>query len=250
MTAQKRISSGRMLTALTSTMAAAAILAASAGAAQAADPQLLLSADGVDYAQSLARPIFGTVTGFVPGSSSTADIWIRNDNRDAAFLSVAALGKGPATELAADLGLTVHSTHGSTARVPVNGAGSCADLVLGWTVAPGESLRLTFTLDLDHGSSNATRRQSSSFDVRFLLEDQEGSTRRGACTSGGTAVPLTAAAPLPTPPAPVHGAPLAMTGVPNLWAWFLAAAAFLAAGNRILAYTRRNKAGSGSDDQK
>ena len=250
MTGRKLPSCGNLLTALAGTTAAAAMLGASAGAAKAADPELLLSSDGVYYAESLARPVFGTVTGFVPGSSSSADIWVRNDTRDSAFLSVAALGHGPATELAADLGLAIHSTLGSTARVPLSGAGSCTDLAVGWAVAPGESLRLTFTLDLDRGSSNATRQQSSGFDVRFLLEDQAGPIRGGACASGGgTIAPgIAAAAPLSTT---VPGAPLAVTGVPDLWAWFLAAVALLTAGTGILAYVRRKKAGSGSgsDDQ-
>ncbi|WP_139204870.1 hypothetical protein [Arthrobacter sp. OV608] len=231
------------------TTAAAAMLGTSAGAARAADSDLLLSSDGVIYSQTLARPVFDTTSGFVPGSSSSADIWIRNATTDNAFLSVAALGNGPAEELAADLGLAIHSTLGSTPRTPLGGAGSCTDLAIGWALSPGESLRLTFTLDMDRNSSNATRRQSSGFDVRFLLEDQDGSARSGACrASGGTVMPGVAT-PVPLPP-PVPGAPLAVTGVPDPWAWALAAVAFLTAGTGILAYIRRNKAGSGSDDKK
>lgn len=248
MTGQKFPCRGSVITALASTTAAAVMLGASAGPAKAEHPELLLSSDGVHYAQSLAGPVFGTITGFVPGSSLSADMWVRNNTRSGASLSVAALGHGTTPELAANLGLAIHSTLGSTPRVPLSGDGSCTDLAAGWAVAPGESLRFTFTLDLDRNSSNATRRQSSGFDVRFLLEDQEGNTHRGACVSGGgTLAPgVAAAAPLPIP---VPGAPFAVTGMPDLLAWFLAAVALLTAGTGILTHRRRTKAGSGSDDQ-
>lgn len=234
----------RMLAGLAITTAAAAGLGASPVAAQAADPELLLGTDGQTYSRSLAGPIFGEITGFVPGSSSSADVWVRNDTSRSAFLSIAALGNGPATALTADLGLAIRSNLGSTARVALGGAGSCSDLAVGWAVAPGESVRLTFTLDLDRDSSNATRRQSSGFDVRFLLEDQDGSSLRGACTAdGGTLAPgLTGDAP---PQAPRPGSPLAVTGLTNPWAWFVAAVGLLTAGTGILGYIRRNKAGSG-----
>ena len=227
----------RMGIVLASAAAAPALLDASPGPAHAADAELLLSSDGVNHAQSFTRPVFVPITGFVPGSSTTADIWIRNHAIDGAFLPVAALRDGTGRELAADLGLSVRSTLGSTARVPLNGAGSCSDLAVGWAIAPGESARFAFTLDLDPYASNATRRQS------MVLEDEDGGTRRGACAAGGgTVTPgLTVADPLP-PQAP--GAPLAVTGAPDFLGWFLAAVAFLTAGTVILAYMQRKREGS------
>lgn len=187
----------RIVLALASAAAVPALLGASPGPAHAVDSELLLGSDGVNYAQSPTRPVSGPLTGFVPGSSTTADIWIRDETIDGAVLSV----------------------------------------------TPGESDRLTFTLDLDPDASNATRRQQTGFALRFLLEDQDGAWRRRACAAGGgTVTPgLTVADPLP-PQAP--RAPFAVTGAPDLSGWFLAAVAFLTAGIGILAYMQRKREGS------
>ncbi|AUZ35678.1 hypothetical protein C3B78_15305 [Arthrobacter sp. PGP41] len=229
----------RVWTAFTGATAAAAVLGMSPSPAQAAEPELLLSADGVTYSRSLARPIFGEITGFVPGSSSSADVWVYNGTNRTAFLSIAALGHEPGAALTADLGLAIRSNLGSTARMALGGSGSCSDLAAGWALEPAESVRLTFKLDLARDSSNATRRQSSGFDVRFMLEDQDGATRGGACSSGGGTIAPGLAAPAPLP---ASSAPLAVTGAPQPWGWFLAAAGLVTAGSGILVYMRRNKA--------
>lgn len=232
---------------LAMTTAATATLGMSPGAAQTSDPKLLLSSDGVTYAPAMTHPVFAAGTVLVPGASSSADIWVRNNTSDAAFLSVAAHGSRTGRELAAQLGLGIRSPLGSTARVPLSGTGSCSDLAVGWAIAPGESARLTLMLDMDRSASNASRGQSNGFDFRFLLEDQDASTRRGACASGaGTLAPgLEGGAPaLPSAP----GAPLAVTGVPDPLGWFLAAVVLLAAGTGTLVYMRRTKAGSDGED--
>ena len=229
---------------LAGTTAAAAMLAASPGVAHGSDSQLLLSSDGVTYAPSLAHPVFGPVTGMVPGSSASAEVWVRNDSPNDAFLSVATLGTGSASDLATHLGLALRSPVGSAAPVPLNAPGSCADLAVGWPLAAGESARLTFDLGFALAAPNETRRQSAAFDLRFLLEDQDGSTGRSACTDGGvTAAPGLAGDGPARPPAPV--APLAVTGAADPSRWFLTAVVLLAFGTGALAYLRRKKPAHG-----
>lgn len=229
-------------------VAAATLLTAPPAAArtqtQAMDSHLQLSSDGVNYGRSLPGPVFGRISGYVPGSTSSADIWVRNDAGDSAFLSVAALVVAADAEMATHLGLRIDSDLGSTARTPL--AGSCSDLAVGWAVAAGESVRLTLNLDLDPSAPNATRRQRTEIAFRFLLEDQDGSTRRGACASGGGTV--TPGLPDSAHPAAAPMGSLASTGTSDPLRWLAAALGAVAAGTGLVVFGRRQKAGAHDED--
>lgn len=211
-------------------------------AAQASDSNLQLSSDGVNYGRSISAPVLGPISGYVPGSASSADIWVRNTASDSAFLSVAALVMESDAEMATNLGLRIESSLGSTARTPLSGPGSCSDLAVDWPVAAGESVRLTVNLDLDTDAPNATRRTSTELAFRFLLEDQDGSSRRGACasTSRGTLIEGLPGSSHPSASAPYGW--LADTGTPDPFPWIAAALAALGTGSGIMAFMKRKKA--------
>ena len=230
---------------------AAAVLSAPPAAArtptQATGSHLQLSSDGVNYGRSLTGPVFGPISGYVPGSTSSADVWVRNDAGDNAFLSVAALVVDADADMASNLGLRIESDLGSTARTALAGPGSCSDIAVGWAVAAGENVRLTLNLDLDPDAPNATRRQRTELAFRFLLEDQDGSTRRGACASGGGTV-LAGLPDSDHPPAAAPNGSLANTGTADPFRWLAAALAAVAAGAGILAFVRRQRAGAHDED--
>jgi hypothetical protein len=218
-------------------------------AAGAMDSNLQLSSDGVNYGRSLFGPVFGPITGYVPGSTSSADIWVRNNDNGSAFLSVAALVLESDAAMATNLGLRIESSLGSAARTPLSGPGSCSDLAVGWAVAAGESVRLTLTLDLDANAPNATRRKNTELAFRFVLEDQDGSTRRGACASsaGGTLI-VGLPGSSSDPPASAPYGSLADTGTPDPFPWIAGALAALASGSGIVAFMKRKKAGRNDED--
>jgi hypothetical protein len=227
--------------------ALALVLASVPAAGRAEEPGLQFSMDGAAYAQTLPKPVFGAITGYVPGSVTSAPVWVRNTATEDALLSVAAV-TGPAdAELAGQLGLELETTGRSTGRRPLGGTGTCTDLAVGWALHTGESMRLDLRLDLDPGAPNAVRRQQAGFGLLFLLHGNEGTAPRPACTGGGTLLPgipdpaPSASAP---PAAAGHRAPagggLADTGSPGLMPWIIGGLAALTAGAGILT-AKRNK---------
>lgn len=219
-----------------------ALLPVGSYAAYAADSNLQLSSDGMNYSRSLASPVFGSITDYIPGSNSSADIWVRNDAGDSGFLSIATLVNEADAEMAANLGLVIESNLGSTVRTPLPGTGYCSDLAVGWPIAAGETAKLTLVLDMDTRATNAVRRQYAGFALRFLMEDQDGSTRRGACASndGGTVIP---GVPDTAPSRLIDNqGSLADTGTPDPLGWLTGALAAIAAGVGIIVFMRRKKA--------
>lgn len=157
--------------------------------ARAAEDNLLLSIDGRHFADQATGPIFSGLDGYVPGASSTAGIWVRNNSTDAATLSIAAVSGLGDADLARNLGLHVQSGSLKSADMALAAAGGCTQIVSGWRLQPGQAIHLEMVLALPLAASNDTRSQKADFDVVFLLQDITPSARAlNACAGAGTTV--------------------------------------------------------------
>ncbi len=156
--------------------------------ARAAENNLLLSFDGKHFAELPAGPIFSGLGGYVPGASSTAGIWVRNNSTDATTLSIAAVSGPGDAELAKNLGLYVQSGPLKSADRALAAPGGCTQVMSGWRLQPGQAIELEMVLDLQLGASNDTRSQKANFDVVFLLQDITPSVPLNACAGAGTTV--------------------------------------------------------------
>ncbi|MCY0905692.1 hypothetical protein [Arthrobacter sp. H14-L1] len=158
--------------------------------ARAAANNLLLSSDGLHYSEHITGPIFSALGGYVPGASSTARIWVRNDSADATTLSVAAVSGPGDAELARNLGLQMQSGSLKSANMALAAPGECRQVMSGWRLLPGHAIELDMVLALQLAATNDTRSQKANFDVVFMLQDATaGGPALNACTGAGTRVP-------------------------------------------------------------
>lgn len=158
-------------------------LAGAPGASAAAD-YLEFSLDGMSYAPSIAGPIFDEALVYVPGATSSATVWVRNNSAEPAALSSAAVVVRSDPEMNNYLGLRTGKESGLSPRTSLGGSGSCADLQDAWELKPGEEREMRLVLDLATDAPNDTMNRSADFDVVFLLESKDAASR-GACAALG-----------------------------------------------------------------
>ena len=166
--------------------AATALLTATAfaGAPSAAadDQYLQLSLDGSNFGSTAAGAVFDRGLRYIPGSTSTGTLWVRNAGPEQAQLTVAAVTAAMDAELAGSLVLE-RAVDGLSlsGRQPLGQAGTCLDLGIDERLEPGEAVKLSFTAGLVLEAGNQTRNKRAEFDIRLLL-DSAGTGGRSACS--------------------------------------------------------------------
>ena len=159
---------------------------AGAPAALAAEDYLQFSLDGETFTSAVAGPVFDESVIYVPGATSSATLWIRNNSGEPAFLSSAAVVVRSDPQLDNYLGLRAGPVSTLSPRTSLGGAGTCAELNEAWDLGAGEDLELTFLADLSMDAPNETRNRSADFDLVFLLESKAAQTQpRSACAVVG-----------------------------------------------------------------
>ncbi|WP_104161748.1 hypothetical protein [Arthrobacter sp. ZGTC212] len=161
---------------------AAAVSIAGAPSALAANDYLEFSLDGATYSPSIAGPIFNESLQYVPGASTDAVIWIRNNSDEPAWLSSAAIMVRSDPQLNNQLGLTAVLKPDFSLRSALGEQGSCTDVSEVWAMEPGQVLELGLVFDLSSNAANDTMNRSAAFDVVFLLESKDAAPRQ-ACTA-------------------------------------------------------------------
>lgn len=168
--------------------AAAAASLFGAPAATAANDYLELSLDGQQFSTTLSGSLFTDNVTYIPGASTRATLWVRNNGEEAAALTSAAVVTRADPELTGYLGLQAASSSQQSVRSALGPQDSCTDVQQMWDLGAGESVQLTFVLDLSADASNETMNREAAFDVRFLLQSQgTGTATRGACALPWTA---------------------------------------------------------------
>lgn len=223
-----------------SMLCAVSLVQAQVAEAANRDQRLQFSTDGISYSKSLRHSVLRSIEPIVPGGSIEGRVWIRNNSGDDALLSVAALPGTVDEALEQELRVRAATENWSGAQKPLGKSGSCTDLAVGMSLPAGESVRLAIDLHLDVDAPNATRRKSTDFALRFLLQDARGGEASRACADlRGVVVPGTGSnAPVgETKAAAPHGT-LADTGVSNR-PWLVGGAAAIGLGALLVALVRR-----------
>ncbi|MDR6555999.1 hypothetical protein J2809_000330 [Arthrobacter pascens] len=245
------------------------VLGTTQPAAASVGDGMLLSADGSNWASTLERPIFSGSFVHVPGSSNTGSVWIKNSSDGQALLAAAAVTAYGPRELTRHLGLQVRSWKRTTEAAALADSGGCVDLLTGWPMQSGESLRLDFTLHMHATAPNGTMHETAQVDVRFLMQGDDRNASHAlasgsACSRPeGTVVPGTVmrdpepVAPSATRGAPVfpaarpedinggvHATPLASTGITGLGVWVGTGTLVVVLGVVLVVLGQRRKAGA------
>ncbi|NVM94387.1 hypothetical protein [Arthrobacter wenxiniae] len=202
---------------------AAALAVLVAAPASATDgPEMLLSSDGVHFTRGQAPVIFRSLSGMVPGESRPGSVWVRNGGTEPAEIALAVKSVGGIDVLTESLDLVAGSRGNGSATVPLPSPGSCRSVFQGWGLAPGETKRLDLALGMDASASNATRRDSASVQLVFLMRGTGGPATAAACPAPGApadrntvrqAVPAGIIAEDPAPGSAAHQAAAGTSGV-------------------------------------
>ncbi|MBO0896468.1 hypothetical protein [Arthrobacter sunyaminii] len=174
---------------------AAAVSLAGAPAALAADGYLEFSLDGTTYGPSIPGPLFNESLQYVPGASTGATIWIRNNSGEPARLSSAAVMVRSDPQLHRQLGLTAGLKSDVPVRSALGAQGSCTDVNEIWELESGEELELSFVVDLSPDAPNDTMNRSADFDVVFLLESKDAAPRQACDALVGPSQPTAGSKP-------------------------------------------------------
>lgn len=161
-----------------------AVLAA-APASAADGPEMLLSSDGVHFTRGQAPVIFPHLSGMVPGESRPGSVWVRNGGTEPAEIALAVQSVGGIAVLTESLDLVAGSRGHGSSTVPLPSPGSCRSVFQGWGLAPGETKRLDLALGMDASASNATRRETASVQLVFLMRGTGGPATVAACPAPG-----------------------------------------------------------------
>lgn len=162
--------------------AAATLLLTGTPAAFAAEDLLQISRDGQTWPSTVLAPVFDESVRYVPGSSSTATIWVRNSSSEPASLSLAAVVVRSVPELSNYLGMQAGKASELSDRAALGVQGTCTDLGPVWNLGAGETRELSFVLDLSVDAPNAAMNQTADVDLLFLLESKDVAAR-GACAA-------------------------------------------------------------------
>lgn len=244
------------------------VLGTTQSAAASVGDGMLLSADGSNWATTLERPIFPGSFVHVPGSSNSGSVWIKNSSDGPALLAAAAVTAYGPLDLTRHLQLQVRSWKRTTEGAALADSGGCVDVLKGWPMQPGESLRLDFTLHMNATAPNGAMHETAQVDVRFLMQGDDRNASLAlsggsACSRPeGTVVPGTVMRdpePVPTPAspafpasrpedtnggAPEHSVPLASTGITGLGVWVGTGTLVVVLGVVLVILGQRRRAGA------
>lgn len=204
-------------------VSAVALTVLPAVSAQAAPPEVLVSADGLTFGPELTTGIFDGLYRLVPGDSIAASVWVMNDSADPGLVRVSVSDlMVPSIEFGTGVLLT--SNDGQQLRTASFGAlAVCSVVVPSVAVPPGGILRIDLAVRMLDLNGLTAQGQSANLDFAVAMRD----------AAGG---PFPTASGCPN----VAGGPLAFTGITSV----LPIASFalaLVAGGLVLVLRRRRK---------
>lgn len=151
-----------------------------------------LSEDGLSFARTYPGAVFDSIALLSPGDSQSETIYVRNTGTAAGYLRITMQDVSYSDPDYADA-LTVTTSMPSNAGSPhsISGASPCLVTNEGVTIAAGQTVPVTATLDL--GDLNGTQGQgaTASISLRFTLSDTTpGTLAATQCANSGPTVPL------------------------------------------------------------
>ena len=159
--------------AIVATAAMLGLSTATASAAPATSPIVLVSTNGVTYAPSLTVGLFANAGLLVPGDTATSDLWIKNPIATPATIRV---NVGNISSSSADLGdnmrlTAVDTANGSTISATWSELAACDVMVLPVTIAGGAVLHVDLSLAMLDPPGLVAQNQSASLTADVQLQD-------------------------------------------------------------------------------
>lgn len=153
------------------TLGALLVLVVAVASPAAADDELSVSSDGVNFARALGGPIFDPALRWVPGDVRSSTIHVKNNDQFAARLDIDLLGDHLGDLLdSGDLHVTTSAASG-IAGVASDGS---TTRILGAANVPGDAVvPVTITVSFDEDSPNATQLRSTDIRLRLTLTQTE-----------------------------------------------------------------------------
>ncbi|QEO14086.1 hypothetical protein FLP10_06350 [Agromyces intestinalis] len=153
--------------------AAALLGVGSAAPAQAANPPIAISPDGVVYAAQYPGQLFEGVL-IVPTGSAVRPFWVQNTGPTGANLAIAVRDVQSADpEFLAALGISAVSGAQGGAVVVLDEVGACASLLRGVHLEPGQSTQVDIELAMANVGGTVAQGSTASFNVRVNLTSDD-----------------------------------------------------------------------------
>lgn len=207
----------------TVSLIAAAVLAPATATAAQTGGDLLLSADGVHFAESYRGELFHEVGAMVPGDSQVGRFWVRNATSEIAYLRVGIGSVGTSTiTFLESLRMTAGAGTAESGELSLTTSLVCTSLLAPIPLAAGEDVRVDLTVALDPAADTET--QDASTDITMVASlsnaapvDFGDDVCRGDFEAIPAVEPSATPSPLATATEPVAAAPSQLDGNTVHW---------------------------------
>ena len=171
------------------TLALFIAIAPGAGAARAANTDILVSLDGANWSATLPHGLFSGAGTVVPGDSISRTLWIKNTTSSPAVLRLSRLqNMAGSTLLARSISVTATGRE-TGGRSPAPQDASCVQLLPDQVVPGGRSISTVVTLTVADLKGVEGQGQLATISLIASL-GAVGGTAASPCPAGGTDVPV------------------------------------------------------------
>jgi len=228
----------RVVGAVALTVAAVVATSTDAGAASAAQDDVLLSLDGVTFAPTLSAGLFDAVGRFVPNDIAQSTLWVKNNTQLDGALWLSRVDPAGTTTLFSSA-LTLHETGTTPSEAGPPGASGASCTLLGppRPIRAGQAIAIPLTLSVADLAGRDGQNEQVTLHVIAALADAAGPSPGATfCPIDGASVSVIAS------PGVTAGDPdpLPFTGV-ALAPWIMAGGLLLGAGMYVTVARRRER---------
>ncbi len=211
-------------------------------------PVVLVSSDGVHFAETLSRGLFDGAEALVPGDRVSSTLWVRNPAPMGASLRVSVRGADVASASFAD-GVALdawNSATDTTTTKSFTDLRSCGVLMTAQDIPPGGVVRLDLAVSMSDLDGVTAQGEWARFDLLVSMRDASGGPLpASACEDVGVIVSSSGTG---SAPASVHGSrrsAIAFTGGQLPLVGIVAGSLLVGAGGALIAARRRRPADRG-----
>ena len=164
-----------------------------------AQPEILVSSDGVHYSTSLDADLFDGLGVLIPGQAQSVTLWVKNPTASAAEMRLSATEVDmPWPDFATNVTMSAADSMGHATSGQTLASLADCEVILGpQRLAAGESVALTLTFALADVPEAVAQNSGASLNLRVAMRDAAaGAFPDSACNDGGVTI---GSAPMSTP---------------------------------------------------
>ena len=171
------------------TLALYMAVAPGAGAARAANGDILVSLDGVNWSVTLPLGLFSAAGAVVPGDTMSRTLWIKNTTSGPAILRLSRMQTAATTPLFARAISITATGRGTGFSLPASEDASCAQLIPDQVVLAGRSTPIVVTLTVADLRGLQAQGQSATISLIASMSAL-GGVSASPCPPGGVTLPV------------------------------------------------------------